>query len=64
MPKSQIESIYNVLKAQGKKHHEIYRFYFSNYPNEEDFNKRPLARMTRDLTEQLERVYKFGFKLK
>lgn len=61
MPKSQIESIFKVLKDQGKKHHEIYRFYFGNYLNEEDFNKRPLARMTRDIYNQLAGVYNIDF---
>lgn len=57
IPQSQIESIYKVLKDQGKKPHEIYRFYFGNHLEEKEFNKRPLSRMTRDIVEQLELVY-------
>jgi len=36
---------------------DVYRFFFKNYLNESDFNKRPLARMTRDITEQLSDIY-------
>lgn len=55
--KSHIESTFKILKEQGKTDNEIYRFYYGNYLNEEDFNKRPLARMTRDITKQLGKVY-------
>lgn len=64
VPQSHIESTYKILKAQGKSHPEIYRFYFGNYIEEEDFNKRPLARMTRDIVKQLEDVYKTGILIK
>lgn len=64
VPKSHIESTFKILKDQGKSHPEIYRFYFGNYLEEEDFNKRPLARMTRDIVKQLENVYKVGINTK
>ena len=39
---------------------DVYRFYFKNYMDEKNFNKRPLARMTRDIAKQMEIIYKMG----
>lgn len=40
---------------------DIYQFYFNNYLNEENFNKRPLARLSRDIVKQLEQVYEVKY---
>lgn len=61
--KKDIESLktsYKFIKNDS----EAYQFYFNNYMNEEDFNKRPLARLTRDIVNQLEDIYKVGFNTK
>lgn len=63
IPKSQIDSIIKTLEGQSKTQQEIYRFYYGNYLNEDDFNKRPLARMTRDIARQLESIYQIGIKI-
>lgn len=39
---------------------DVYQFYFKNYLNEGDFNKRPLARMTRDIAKQMEDIYQIN----
>lgn len=57
IPKEHIESTFKILQDRGFSEAEIYRFYFGNYIQEKDFNKKPLARFTRDLTVQLNKIY-------
>jgi hypothetical protein len=57
--KKDVESLktsYDFIKNDA----DVYQFYFKNYMNEEDFNKRPLARMTRDIAKQLDSIYKLN----
>jgi hypothetical protein len=44
-----VDSILVELNKLGSSEAEFYRFHFKNYFNEEDFNKRPLAKLTRDI---------------
>lgn len=58
--KKDIESLrtsYSFIKSES----DVYNFYFHNYLNENDFNKRPLSRMTRDIAKQLEKIYGINF---
>jgi hypothetical protein len=41
--------IINMLSVLGASKKEFYRFYFANYLDEKDFNKRPLAKLTKDI---------------
>lgn len=41
------------LSDFGYSKNEIYRFLFSNYLDENEFSKRPLAKLTRDIAEEL-----------
>ena len=59
--KSYIQGMINGFKADEINKEDVYRFYFGNYIKEEDFNKRPLARFTRDITKQLSEIYKIDF---
>jgi hypothetical protein len=43
----------NTYEGLNLTHEEAYRLAFGNYHNEEDFQKRPLAKMTRDIVEEL-----------
>lgn len=43
------ESVLKLLTHLGATKREFYRFYFSNYFDEADFNKRPLAKLTKDI---------------
>jgi len=42
-------SIVDMLTRLGASKKEFYRYYFGNYIEEKDFNKRPLAKLTKDL---------------
>lgn len=42
-------NIINMLSHLGATKQEFYRFYFANYLDEKDFNKRPLAKLTKDI---------------
>lgn len=44
--------ICNVLKSTGITTDEVERFYFGNYTKEEDLQRRPLSKMTRDFYEE------------
>jgi hypothetical protein len=44
-----LQSMFGDLKTNKE---EFYRFYFGSYLNENDFHKRPLAKMTRDIVSQ------------
>ena len=60
--KSDVESLkksYKFIKDDSN----VYRFYFKNYLNEEDFNKRPLARLTRDIAKQMENIYSIDIEI-
>lgn len=52
-----VKSITKLLNAEGKSVSEVYRFYLSNYHDEKHFNKRPLSRMTKDIANQLDKIY-------
>lgn len=54
--KKDIESLktsYTFIKNDA----DVYQFYFKNYLDEKDFNKRPLSRMTRDIAMQINVIY-------
>ncbi|MDI9878927.1 hypothetical protein [Flectobacillus longus] len=36
---------------------ELYRIAFANYLNKEDFEKRPMAKLTKDIYDQLASIY-------
>jgi hypothetical protein len=42
-------NIVKMLASLGATKREFYRFYFANYLLEKDFNKRPLAKLTKDI---------------
>lgn len=42
-------NIVDMLTRLGASKKEFYRFYFANYLDEKDFNKRPLAKLTKDI---------------
>jgi hypothetical protein len=42
-------SVMKLLAQLGSSKMEFYRFYFSNYYEEKDFNNRPLAKLTKDI---------------
>lgn len=44
-----VESIKKELTTLGTNEAEFYRFHFKNYFDEKDFNKRPLAKLTKDI---------------
>ena len=43
------DSLYNFFGILKTNKTEFYQFYFGNYLNEKDFNRRPLAKMTKDI---------------
>ncbi|HVX50855.1 MAG TPA: hypothetical protein VHB48_11900 [Chitinophagaceae bacterium] len=45
-------SILNFIKALNTNKEDFYRFYFGNYLNEKDFNKRPLSKLTKDIVKK------------
>jgi len=47
------DSYINELSKFGYNKEQIYRFVFSNYLEENEFSKRPLAKLTRDIAEEL-----------
>lgn len=51
-PKSYIEE----LKGFGFSEDEIYRYLFSNYNKEEDLHKRPLSKLIKDISEELDLI--------
>ncbi len=42
-------NVVDMLTRLGASKKEFYRFYFANYLDEKDFNKRPLAKLTKDI---------------
>lgn len=46
-------SLKSLFVTMGTTDEEFYRFYFGNYYNEKDFNKRPLAKITKDIVVKL-----------
>ncbi|CAM3496111.1 hypothetical protein [Arcobacter aquimarinus] len=51
-PKSYI----NELKGFGFSEDEVYRYLFSNYLKEEDLHKRPLSKLIKDISEELDLI--------
>lgn len=51
-PKSYIDE----LKGFGFSEDEFYRYLFSNYKKEEDLHKRPLSKLIKDISEELELI--------
>lgn len=49
-----IRKILSDIKSITKSEEEFYQFYFGNYHNEDDFEKRPLAKFTADLVDELQ----------
>jgi hypothetical protein len=43
------DSLYNFFGLLKTNKAEFYLYYFGNYLNEKDFNRRPLAKMTKDI---------------
>lgn len=55
--KGQADSVKKIIRTICKyttTEEEFYKFYFGNYKNEEDFEKRPLAKFTSDLVDELQ----------
>jgi len=50
------ESYIEELKNFGFNEDEIYRYLFSNYTKEEDLHKRPLSKLIKDISEELELI--------
>lgn len=42
-------NIVEMVTKLGASKKEFYKFYFGNYLEEKDFNKRPLAKLTKDI---------------
>lgn len=51
-PKTYVEE----LSSFGFSEEEIYRYLFSNYKKEEDLHKRPLSKLIKDISEELELI--------
>lgn len=51
-PKSYIEE----LKGFGFSEDEVYRYLFSNYKKDEDLHKRPLSKLIKDISEELDLI--------
>jgi len=51
-----IKSISAHLESMGVPEEELYRYHFGNYYNKEDFNKRPLAKLTKDIYEKMKAI--------
>ncbi len=49
---AQANSLQSFYQLLGSNKAEFYQYYFANYINEKDFNRRPLAKLTRDIIEQ------------
>ncbi|SHL04454.1 hypothetical protein [Flavobacterium chilense] len=43
------QSIFKFIEALNSSKADFYKFYFNNYINELDFNKRPLSKLTKDI---------------
>lgn len=51
-----IKSIADQLKMMKKSEEEFYRFHFGNYYDKEDFHRRPLAKLTKDIYNKLKSI--------
>ncbi|MBS1491421.1 MAG: hypothetical protein JSS93_12920 [Bacteroidetes bacterium] len=51
------DSIKKLLDNLASSKSEFYRFHFSNYYDDSDFNKRPLAKLTRDIFDKMKYIY-------
>lgn len=58
------EAITQSIKDLGFSKEEFYQFYFGNYMNDSDFEKRPLSKFTFDLVKDLGIMQRAGFKKK
>ncbi|WP_394771977.1 hypothetical protein [Mucilaginibacter sp.] len=47
------ETLYKVFNLLDTNKEEFYRFYFSNYFEEKNFNRRPMAKLTKDILKQV-----------
>jgi len=52
-----IGSISKIIKKLKTSEEELYRFYFRNYYNSTDFNKRPLSKLDRDIYDKLKFIF-------
>ena len=50
-------SLKSILEPLASSNEEFYQFYFGNYFNEKNFNRRPMAKLTKDLVEQILPVF-------
>lgn len=48
------ESYINELKSFGFSDEDVYRYLLNNYKKEEDFHKRPLSKLIKDISEELD----------
>lgn len=53
-------SLMSVMKDINPNREDFYKFYFGNYAEEKDFEKRPLSKFTRDLVDDLGILKKAG----
>ncbi len=51
-----VKSIADQLKIMGVGEDEFYRFHFGNYFKEDDFHKRPLAKLTKDIYNKMKAI--------
>lgn len=51
--KSYLNTLKDTYESWNISHEELYRLAFGNYFNEEDFKKRPLAKLTKDIAEDI-----------
>ncbi|SEO81067.1 hypothetical protein [Mucilaginibacter sp. OK283] len=47
------DTLYKVFSLLDTNKEEFYRFYFGNYFDEKNFNKRPMAKLTKDILKQV-----------
>ncbi|MFN8672173.1 MAG: hypothetical protein U0457_08870 [Candidatus Sericytochromatia bacterium] len=57
-----INKICNLFNNKINTKKEIYEFYFSNYYDIKDFQKRPLAKFTKDIFDDIDKIYQSDFK--
>lgn len=47
------ETLFNIFSLLDTNKEEFYRFYFGNYFDEQNFNRRPMAKLTKDILKQV-----------
>lgn len=50
---SYVKSLQPLFSTLGTSREEFYQYYFGNYMNEKNFNRRPMAKMTKDIVAQI-----------